>query len=42
MAEVLLRHEIDVYKLQDDVMHKKIVYNRDNSYLIPKNQKNSN
>ena len=39
MAEVLLRHEIDVYKLQDDVMHKKIVYNRDNSYLIPKNQK---
>ena len=39
MAEVLLRHEIDVYKLEDDIMHKKIVYNRDNSYLIPKNQK---
>ena len=39
MAEVLLRHEIDVYKLEDDVMHKKIIYNRDNSYLIPKNQK---
>ena len=39
MAEVLLRHEIDVYKLKDDVMHEKIIYNRDNSYLIPKNQK---
>ena len=39
MAEVLIRHEIDVYKLEDDVMHKKIIYNRDNSYLIPKNQK---
>ena len=39
MAEVLLRHEIDVYKLEHDIMHKKIVYNRDNSYLIPKNQK---
>jgi len=39
MAEVLLRHEIDVYKLEEDVTHKKIIYNRDNSYLIPKNQK---
>ena len=39
MAEVLLRHEIDVYKLEEDITHKKIIYNRDNSYLIPKNQK---
>ena len=39
MAEVLLRHEIDVYNLEDDVIHKKIIYNRDNSYLIPRNQK---
>ena len=39
MAEVLLKHEIDVYKLKEDITHKKIVYNRTTSYLIPKNQK---
>ena len=39
MAEVFLRHEIEVYKLKEEITHKKITYNRSNSYLIPKNQK---
>ncbi len=39
MAEVLLRHEIDIYKIKEDITHKKIIYKKGNSYIIPKNQK---
>tara|TARA_Y200000002_G_scaffold378187_1_gene385074 strand:- start:848 stop:3355 length:2508 start_codon:yes stop_codon:yes gene_type:complete len=39
LAEILERHEIEVSKLESDVIHNNKIYKKDFSYLIPKNQK---
>ena len=39
LAEILERHEIEVSKLESDVIHNNKIYKKDFSYVIPKNQK---
>ena len=39
LAEILERHEIEISKLESDVIHNNKIYKKDFSYVIPKNQK---
>jgi hypothetical protein len=41
LAEILLRHKIELYNLKDDVKSQGKTYKKGHAYLIPKNQKNS-
>ena len=39
LAEILIRHEIDIYSLDNDVKHKNKIYKKGYAYVVPKNQK---
>ena len=39
LAEILRRHEIEIYSLDNDIKHKNKLYKKGYSYVIPKNQK---
>ena len=42
LAEILLRHQIDIYESQEDILDKGDIYKSGYSYLVPKNQKQIN
>ena len=39
LAEILERHEIEIYELDSDVKHKNKTYRKGYAYVVPKNQK---
>ncbi len=39
LAEILERHEIEIYSLDNDVKHKNKTYRKGYAYIVPKNQK---
>ena len=39
LAEILRRHEIEIYDLDNDVKHKNKTYKKGYAYVVPKNQK---
>ena len=39
LAEILERHEVDIYELDSDVKHKNKTYKKGYAYVVPKNQK---
>ena len=39
LAEILERHEVDIYELDSDVRHKNKTYRKGYAYVVPKNQK---
>ena len=39
LAEILIRHEIEIYSLDNDIKHKNKTYKKGYAYVIPKNQK---
>ena len=39
LAEILERHEIEIYNLDNDVKHKNKIYKKGYAYVVPKNQK---
>ena len=39
LAEILERHEVDIYELDSDVKHKNKTYRKGYAYVVPKNQK---
>jgi len=39
LAEILERHEIEIYNLDNDVKHKNKIYKKGYAYIVPKNQK---
>ena len=39
LAEILERHEIEIYELDSDVKHKNKIYKKGYAYVVPKNQK---
>ena len=39
LAEILERHEIEIYGLESDVKHKNKTYKKGYAYVVPKNQK---
>jgi len=41
LAEILLRHKIDIRSLKNDVTKNGNTYKKDYAYIVPKNQKNS-
>ena len=42
LAEILLRHQIDIYESEVDILDKDKIYKSGYSYLVPKNQKQIN
>ena len=42
LAEILLRHQIDIYESEVDILDKDKIYKSAYSYLVPKNQKQIN
>ena len=39
LAEILERHEVEIYELDSDVKHKNKTYRKGYAYVVPKNQK---
>ena len=39
LAEILRRHEINIYSLNGDIKHKNKIYKKGYAYIVPKNQK---
>ena len=39
LAEILRRHEIEIYSLDDDTKHNNKIYKKGYAYVVPKNQK---
>ena len=42
LAEILLRHQIDIYESEEDILDKDNIYKSGYSYLVPKNQRQIN
>ncbi len=39
LAEILRRHEINIYELNNDIKHNNKIYKKGYAYIVPKNQK---